>query len=217
MIDAHLTALSLMGVPRGVPCHLDFQPRNWLVNTCGDLSLVDFEHARVDLPVRDLVRLRFRIWPDRPALREAFLTGYGRPLTPDEDQLSWHMGALDAAAGAHLAHFGSDSLLVKSPFNSFRIARLEQHWGIKAKYIHIIRDQHETADSMVRNRFEFATAGRQLDALSARELFVSAVETAAPADRTITIRRADMLRDPGGTLGVLARRLVGAETPSCSR
>ncbi|SBW24214.1 hypothetical protein FDG2_4065 [Candidatus Protofrankia californiensis] len=117
-------------------------------------------------------------------------------------------GILDAAASAHLAHFGRDSLLVKSPFSSFRISRLEQHWGTKVKYIHIIRDQHETADSMVRNHFEFATAGRPLDAQDAWALFVGAVETAAPADRTITIRHADMLRDPNSILGALARQLI---------
>jgi hypothetical protein len=107
-IDAHLAALSLIRVPRGVPCHLDFQPRNWLVTTSGDVSLVDFEHARVDLPARDLVRLRFRIWPDQPALRDAFLDGYGRPLTPDEDQLIWHLGALDALTAITRGHEKAD-------------------------------------------------------------------------------------------------------------
>jgi hypothetical protein len=96
VIEDHLTALSDMGIPRGSPCHLDFQPRNWLISRSGDVSLIDFEHARIDLPARDLVRLRFRTWPGRPDLRDAFLDGYGRPLTPAEDQLVWHLGALDA-------------------------------------------------------------------------------------------------------------------------
>ena len=47
----------------------------------GDVSLIDFEHARINLPARDFVRLRFRIWAARPDLRDAFLDGYGRPLT----------------------------------------------------------------------------------------------------------------------------------------
>ncbi len=43
-----------------------------------------------------------------------------------------------------------DVLLVKSPFSSFRIPLIEQHWGTAASYIHIVRDQHETAESMRR-------------------------------------------------------------------
>jgi hypothetical protein len=125
-------------------------------------------------------------------------------------------GILDAAASAHLAHFGRDSLLIKSPFSSFRIRRLEQHWGLKVKYIHIVRDRRETADSMVRNRFKFATGGRPLDGQDAWELFVGAVETTAPADRTITIRHADMLRDPSGLLGAIMRHGMGTEAPSRS-
>jgi len=50
IIERHLAALSRMGVPHGGPCHLDFQPRNWLIGTSGDISLIDFEHARIDMP-----------------------------------------------------------------------------------------------------------------------------------------------------------------------
>jgi hypothetical protein len=117
-------------------------------------------------------------------------------------------GILDAAASAHLAHFGGDALLVKSPFSSFRIPQLEQHWGTKVRYVHIIRDQRETADSMQRNHFEFASGGRPLDAEDAQALFVTNVQASAPADRTVTIRHADMLRDPNCTLDALARQLT---------
>jgi Sulfotransferase family len=116
-------------------------------------------------------------------------------------------GILDAAASAHLAHFNRDVLLVKSPFNSFRIPKLERHWGSKVTYVHIIRDQRETADSMRRNRFEFTANGRLLDAEDAWAFFVGAAEDSAPADRTVTIRHADMLRDPNRTIGALVHRL----------
>lgn len=108
VIDSHLEALSQMSNPRGGPCHLDFQPRNWLIGGSGDISLIDFEHARTDLPARDLVRLRFRTWAGQPHLREAFLDGYGRPLTQAEDQLIWHLGALDALTALARGHENSD-------------------------------------------------------------------------------------------------------------
>lgn len=117
-------------------------------------------------------------------------------------------GILEAAASAHLAHFGRDVLLVKSPFSSLRIPQLEQHWGSKATYIHIIRDQHETANSMRRNHFEFAAGGRPLSAEDAWALFAGSVEASAPADRTITIHHADMIRDPASVHGDLARQLA---------
>lgn len=117
-------------------------------------------------------------------------------------------GILDAAASAHLAHFGRDVLLAKSPFSTFRIPQLEQHWGARATYVHIIRDQHETADSMRRNHFEFAAGGRLLSAEDAWALFTGSVEASAPANRTITIRHADMVGDPASVHGDLARQLA---------
>jgi Phosphotransferase enzyme family len=104
VIGSHLAALAGAKVPPGTPCHLDFQPRNWLISTSGDVSLIDFEHARIDLPARDFVRLRFRIWAARPDLRDAFFAGYGRPLTQAEDQLVWHLGAIDALTALVRGH-----------------------------------------------------------------------------------------------------------------
>ncbi|PCC71410.1 Ser/Thr protein kinase RdoA involved in Cpx stress response, MazF antagonist [Nannocystis exedens] len=66
---------------RRVPCHRDFTPDNWLLAADG-LHVLDFEHARLDAPEADLVKLHADVWPDRPDLAEAFLAGYG-PLTPD--------------------------------------------------------------------------------------------------------------------------------------
>lgn len=108
VIDSHLAALADADIPPGGPCHLDFQPRNWLIGTSGDVSLIDFEHARIDLPARDLVRLRFRIWAGKPDLRDAFLDGYGRPPTQAEDQLIWHLGAIDALTALARGHQAAD-------------------------------------------------------------------------------------------------------------
>jgi Ser/Thr protein kinase RdoA (MazF antagonist) len=114
VIESHLAALRRMGVPRGGPCHLDFQPRNWLIGKSGDVSLIDFEHARIDLPARDFVRLRFRIWAARPDLRDAFFDGYGRPLTDSEDQLVRHLGPLDALTAFVRGHETGDPELTAS-------------------------------------------------------------------------------------------------------
>lgn len=79
------------GVPR-VPCHRDLEPRNWLVeldeNRLLRLRLIDFEHARPDCALVDLVKLECGAWRDRPELREEFLEGRGGALSDeDEDRL----------------------------------------------------------------------------------------------------------------------------------
>jgi len=102
---------------------------------------------------------------------------------------------LQAAAHVHMAHFDRAMLVMKSPFSSFRIPLIEQHWGTAARYVHIVRDQHETADSMRRNHFEFSTEGRPLDGESAWSIFVNAVRDNAPADRTYVVRHDELLRD----------------------
>lgn len=111
--STHLAALQQTADPHGVPCHLDFQPRNWLLSPNADLYLVDFEHARTDLPLRDLVRLRFRIWPARPDLKDAFLNGYGRDLTGPDTETLQHLGALDALTATARGHQNHDNQLIR--------------------------------------------------------------------------------------------------------
>jgi hypothetical protein len=95
-IDQHLAALHALAAPIGGPCHLDYQPRNWLLDHAGTLRVIDFEHARIGLQARDFVRLQFRFWTCRPDLRAAFFDGYGRCVTEDEHQVIRHCGAVDA-------------------------------------------------------------------------------------------------------------------------
>ncbi len=111
---AHLAVLQRAVDPQGVPCHLDFQPRNWLLGPDADLYLVDFEHARTDLPLRDLVRLRFRAWPGRPDLKDAFLNGYGRDLTGSDTEMLQHLGALDALTAIARGHQTGNAYLIES-------------------------------------------------------------------------------------------------------
>lgn len=126
VVDDHLTTLRTIGVPYGVPCHLDFQPRNWLVDESRNLSVIDFEHARTDLPARDFVRLRFRVWPSRPDLHDAFFHGYGRRLTDAEDELVWHLGALDALTALARGRQTSDPALTTAGRATLRQLRERQ-------------------------------------------------------------------------------------------
>ena len=45
-VGAQLRVLDGMPDPFGVPCHRDWQARNWLIDRAGDVSAIDFEHAR---------------------------------------------------------------------------------------------------------------------------------------------------------------------------
>ena len=121
--SAHLAALQQATAPDGVPCHLDFQPRNWLLGPDTDIYLVDFEHARTDLPLRDLVRLRFRAWPDRTDLKDAFLNGYGRDLTGSDTETLQHLGALDALTAIARGHQNHDMQLVQYGHSTLRQLR----------------------------------------------------------------------------------------------
>ena len=83
----------LFAAVRRVPCHRDFTPRNWLIDgpaKDGQISrldsffVVDFEHAHLDHPLLDIVKLWTEVWGERPDLEAAFFAGYGRLLRSDE-------------------------------------------------------------------------------------------------------------------------------------
>ncbi|WP_246002049.1 aminoglycoside phosphotransferase family protein [Allorhizocola rhizosphaerae] len=76
-LEGRLEQLVRLRVDTLTPCHLDFMPRNLVRDHDGTIRVIDFEHARYDLPARDLVRMATRIWPQRPDLETAFRDGYG--------------------------------------------------------------------------------------------------------------------------------------------
>jgi tRNA A-37 threonylcarbamoyl transferase component Bud32 len=69
-----------------VACHRDYTPRNWLISDDA-LYVLDFEWSRLDVWLSDLTRLHLGIWPTRPDLREAFLSGYGRLLSAADREI----------------------------------------------------------------------------------------------------------------------------------
>ncbi|MEU3164042.1 aminoglycoside phosphotransferase family protein [Streptosporangium sp. NPDC006930] len=77
-------------------CHLDYQPRNWLVGSDGRVHVLDFEHARLDARIRDFARLEHRHWRSNPHLRQAFFDGYGRSLDEPEHDLLTRFGVIEA-------------------------------------------------------------------------------------------------------------------------
>jgi Ser/Thr protein kinase RdoA (MazF antagonist) len=62
-----------------VPCHLDYSPRNWLVER-DRVYVIDFEWSVRDFWANDLGKLFFGWWRTQPEQEEAFLDGYGRAL-----------------------------------------------------------------------------------------------------------------------------------------
>jgi len=124
-----------------------------------------------------------------------------------------NLAMLQGAVTAHLRFFNRSIFLTKSPFNSLRIPQLDTHWGTAARYVHIVRDQHQAAASMRRNRFEFIYEGRLLTAEDAWLLFTSAVTTTAPADRLLTVTQRELLTDPMGALRGILRWLGLHDTP----
>ena len=82
-----------------VPTHGDAQPKNFLWDPGSrQLALIDFERAEPGPAVRDLVRLEYSAWDGKSYLRDAFLDGYGRALTADEESTLRDLAALDAVS-----------------------------------------------------------------------------------------------------------------------
>ncbi len=85
-----------------VACHRDFHPRNWMVEgrAGGEkrLGVIDFEHARLDAAMMDVVRLWAEEWPVRAGCEAAFWEGYGRMKSARDEAQLRVLGALHALA-----------------------------------------------------------------------------------------------------------------------
>lgn len=92
-------------------CHLDYQPRNWVVST-HHFVVCDLEHMRRDARLRDFARMEFRRWQTAPHLREAFFDGYGDRPTADEQQLLETFGTIETATALVRGHEQCDTALV---------------------------------------------------------------------------------------------------------
>jgi Phosphotransferase enzyme family len=106
--------------PRAVASHGDFQPRNWLWDAASSrLGVIDWERAEPAATVRDLVRLEYGPWDQRPDLREQFFAGYGRALTPGEDQMLSCHAVLDALSGLQWGLANGDGEVANRAWRTF--------------------------------------------------------------------------------------------------
>ena len=72
---------------RRVPCHRDYQMRNWIFNQspCAPtLGIIDFEHSRADHPLTDFVRVYEDAARDHATWWRAFSQGYGYAMNRPE-------------------------------------------------------------------------------------------------------------------------------------
>jgi 8-oxo-dGTP diphosphatase len=103
-----------------VASHGDFQPRNWLWDRAGGrLGVIDWERAEPAAAIRDLVRLEYGPWDHRPDLREEFFAGYGRTLTPEEDEMLFCYAVVDALSGLLWGRANGDDEVLNRAWRTF--------------------------------------------------------------------------------------------------
>ncbi|WP_018557902.1 MULTISPECIES: aminoglycoside phosphotransferase family protein [unclassified Streptomyces] len=122
--SAGLPALDL------VPTHGDFQLRNLLWS--GRLAVIDFERSEPQPALRDLVRLS-DAWTGRPDLHEAFLTGYGRRLTPLEEERLAVDSALDAVSGIQYGAAHDDPEVLARGLRTLAMLRSSSSPGLRER------------------------------------------------------------------------------------
>jgi len=79
-------AMDLESIPL-VPTHRDNHPRNWMVDSGEHLRLIDFADCEYDPWVVDVLLLEQHYWRSNPELKIAFLGGYDRAMTDDDERL----------------------------------------------------------------------------------------------------------------------------------
>ena len=114
-----------------------------------------------------------------------------------------NVDVLRGAVNAHRGIFDSPAFLAKSPFNSLRIPALIALWGDTIRFVDIVRNRHDSGQSMSRNHFEFVRDGRLLSPESAWTLFVTAIERDAPPNQLLTVTHADLRADPKSTVAAV--------------
>lgn len=104
-----------------VASHGDFQPRNWLWDPAGSqLGVIDWERAEPAAAIRDLARLEYGAWDQRPDLREHFFAGYGRALTAQEREMLSCYAVLDALSGLLWGRANGDDEIVNRAWRTFQ-------------------------------------------------------------------------------------------------
>lgn len=79
-------AMDLESVPL-VPTHRDNHPKNWMVDSGEYVRLIDFADSEYDPWIVDVLWLEQHYWRSNPDLKVAFLSGYDREMTRDDETL----------------------------------------------------------------------------------------------------------------------------------
>ncbi|WP_257134326.1 aminoglycoside phosphotransferase family protein [Streptomyces sp. st77] len=81
-----------------VVAHVDYMPRNWMWDEREQqLRVVDFERTQLEPATRrDLSRLHYRVLHHQPEVAAAFYSGYGWPLSAEEEAARTKYAVLDA-------------------------------------------------------------------------------------------------------------------------
>jgi len=113
-------AMDLRSVPL-VPTHRDNHPRNWMVDAGGHVRLIDFADAEYDPWIVDVLLLEQDYWRSDPNLRIAFLSGYDREISEDDEALLRAHHAVSAvqalAATKHASASKTDKARAKDMFD----------------------------------------------------------------------------------------------------
>ncbi|MEU7072428.1 phosphotransferase [Streptomyces narbonensis] len=111
-VRSALTAAREHGPLTPVVTHGDLQLRNLLLGDDGSLRVIDFERSEPQPLVRDFIRILDR-FDGRKDLADAFLSGYGRPLTDAETAHLAASAALDSVSGIAFGAKAGDPELVE--------------------------------------------------------------------------------------------------------
>ncbi|WP_328580444.1 aminoglycoside phosphotransferase family protein [Streptomyces sp. NBC_00370] len=89
--------------------HGDAWPRNLIWS--GHSAWLDFERSRFAPVAQEFVQLACEVWADRPQLRAACFSGYGRELTSEESHALMCLAGLDAVSALVWGESHNDPLV----------------------------------------------------------------------------------------------------------
>lgn len=95
VIESHLLSEARLLIARAmdvetmvlVPTHRVNHPKNWLVDRGGHVRLIDFAQSEYDPWIVDVFLLEQDYWRSDPNLKVAFLGGYDREISPEDNTM----------------------------------------------------------------------------------------------------------------------------------
>jgi len=113
---------------RRVPCHRDYQMRNWIFNKnrCSPtLGIIDFEHSRADHPLIDFVRVYENAARDDSISWRAFTRGYDHKMDRSELDRLLAIAVIHAIGSVVWGSTHGDNGLVNSGHELLKFLRVQ--------------------------------------------------------------------------------------------